>query len=171
MASTLYWDKTFPGFNFANHIPKQQSFTRWTNLLRKFSPLIHVFIGKNWRKFSHTLHTCMYISAYTCTCVVLPCLPIWCILSLCDCSMQGPMCDLLWSDPDDRGGWGISPRGAGYTFGQDISENFNHNNNLTLISRAHQLVMEVRKVAPPTQWCCTCTWPGVYVTVIGHLSY
>jgi len=30
------------------------------------------------------------------------------------------MCDLLWSDPDDRGGWGISPRGAGYTFGQDI---------------------------------------------------
>lgn len=33
----------------------------------------------------------------------------------------GPMCDLLWSDPDDRGGWGISPRGAGFTFGQDIS--------------------------------------------------
>lgn len=34
------------------------------------------------------------------------------------------MCDLLWSDPDDRCGWGISPRGAGYTFGQDISEAF-----------------------------------------------
>ena len=32
------------------------------------------------------------------------------------------MCDLLWSDPDDRSGWGISPRGAGYTFGLDISE-------------------------------------------------
>lgn len=30
---------------------------------------------------------------------------------------EGPMCDLLWSDPDDRCGWGISPRGAGYTFG------------------------------------------------------
>ncbi|KAI3777138.1 hypothetical protein L1987_46932 [Smallanthus sonchifolius] len=26
---------------------------------------------------------------------------------------EGPMCDLLWSDPDDRCGWGISPRGAG----------------------------------------------------------
>ena len=38
----------------------------------------------------------------------------------------GPMCDLLWSDPDDRRGWGISPRGAGYTFGNDISEMFNH---------------------------------------------
>ncbi|XP_016336725.1 serine/threonine-protein phosphatase 2A catalytic subunit beta isoform-like [Sinocyclocheilus anshuiensis] len=58
------------------------------------------------------------------------------------CVFQGPMCDLLWSDPDDRGGWGISPRGAGYTFGQDISETFNHANGLTLVSRAHQLVME-----------------------------
>lgn len=55
---------------------------------------------------------------------------------------EGPMCDLLWSDPDDRCGWGISPRGAGYTFGQDISDQFNHTNSVTLIARAHQLVME-----------------------------
>jgi len=55
---------------------------------------------------------------------------------------EGAMCDLLWSDPDDRCGWGISPRGAGYTFGQDISEQFNRQNGLTLIARAHQLVME-----------------------------
>lgn len=55
---------------------------------------------------------------------------------------EGPICDLLWSDPDDRGGWGISPRGAGFTFGQDISEQFNHTNDLLLIARAHQLVME-----------------------------
>jgi serine/threonine-protein phosphatase 2A catalytic subunit len=54
---------------------------------------------------------------------------------------EGPMCDLLWSDPDDRHGWGISPRGAGFTFGQDISQNFNHTNNLSLVARAHQLVM------------------------------
>lgn len=55
---------------------------------------------------------------------------------------EGPMCDLLWSDPDDREGWGISPRGAGYTFGQDISEQFKHVNGIRLIARAHQLVME-----------------------------
>ncbi|RVW47228.1 Serine/threonine-protein phosphatase PP2A-5 catalytic subunit [Vitis vinifera] len=59
-----------------------------------------------------------------------------------DVPHEGPMCDLLWSDPDDRCGWGISPRGAGYTFGQDIAAQFNHTNGLTLISRAHQLVME-----------------------------
>ena len=56
---------------------------------------------------------------------------------------EGPICDLLWSDPDDRQGWGISPRGAGYTFGQDISEQFNNTNGLNLVSRAHQLVMNV----------------------------
>jgi serine/threonine-protein phosphatase 2A catalytic subunit len=55
---------------------------------------------------------------------------------------EGPMCDLLWSDPDDRTGWGISPRGAGFTFGQDISQQFSERNSLSLISRAHQLVMD-----------------------------
>ena len=34
-------------------------------------------------------------------------------------------------------------RGAGYTFGSDISDQFNHRNGLSLISRAHQLVMDV----------------------------
>ncbi|RDH35964.1 Serine/threonine-protein phosphatase PP2A-2 catalytic subunit [Aspergillus welwitschiae] len=37
---------------------------------------------------------------------------------------DGPMCDLLWSDPDDRCGWGISSRGAG------------------LVARAYQMVMD-----------------------------
>ncbi len=56
---------------------------------------------------------------------------------------EGGMCDLLWSDPDEtRVGWGISPRGAGYTFGADIAEGFLHTNNLGMISRAHQLVMD-----------------------------
>ena len=55
---------------------------------------------------------------------------------------EGPMCDLLWSDPDDRKGWGISPRGAGYTFGFDVSEAFAHRNGLSLTARAHQLVKD-----------------------------
>jgi serine/threonine-protein phosphatase 2A catalytic subunit len=55
---------------------------------------------------------------------------------------EGPICDLLWSDPDEREGWGISPRGAGYTFGADITDQFNQANGLNLLIRAHQLVME-----------------------------
>ncbi|KAK8800570.1 hypothetical protein WA158_006888 [Blastocystis sp. Blastoise] len=55
---------------------------------------------------------------------------------------DGTMCDLLWSDPEDIEGWGLSPRGAGYFFGGDQVAKFNNNNNFSLILRAHQLVME-----------------------------
>lgn len=119
---------------------------------------------------------------------------------------EGPMCDLLWSDPDDRCGWGISPRGAGYTFGQvfnffcyafllsswkwrfqswfpvipdlygapfnlisllkmfwqDISEQFNHANNLKLIARAHQLVME------GYNWGHVFIYPLFFVTQVSN---
>jgi len=55
---------------------------------------------------------------------------------------EGAMCDLLWSDPDEIEGWGLSPRGAGFLFGIDIVRHFNWRNDLSLIARAHQLVME-----------------------------
>lgn len=74
------------------------------------------------------------------------------------------MCDLLWSDPDDRCGWGISPRGAGYTFGQDIAAQFNHTNGLSLISRAHQLVME------GYNWCQVCESPLQWVELLLFFS-
>jgi len=56
---------------------------------------------------------------------------------------NGPICDMLWSDPEEKEGWGVSPRGAGFVFGPDISSKFIHTNNLQLICRAHQLVMDV----------------------------
>ena len=55
---------------------------------------------------------------------------------------DGSMCDLLWSDPEEIDGWGLSPRGAGYLFGADVVAQFAHTNNIDLIARAHQLVME-----------------------------
>lgn len=55
---------------------------------------------------------------------------------------EGAMCDLLWSDPDEIDGWGLSPRGAGFLFGGNIVKQFNYINDLSLIARAHQLVME-----------------------------
>merc|ERR1719238_2029206 len=54
-------------------------------------------------------------------------------------------CDLMWSDPEDIDGWGLSPRGAGYLFGGDVVDKFNETNGLSLIARAHQLVMEGHK--------------------------
>ena len=60
---------------------------------------------------------------------------------------DGAMCDLLWSDPDqDQKGFGISPRGAGYLFGEDVVNTFEEINKIDLIARAHQLVMEGYKM-------------------------
>ena len=55
---------------------------------------------------------------------------------------DGAMCDLLWSDPEEIDGWGLSPRGAGYLFGGDVVSAFNAGNKVEIIARAHQLVME-----------------------------
>ena len=55
---------------------------------------------------------------------------------------EGAFCDLVWSDPEDVDTWAISPRGAGWLFGDKVSKEFNQVNGLQLIARAHQLVNE-----------------------------
>ncbi|KAI8836568.1 Metallo-dependent phosphatase-like protein [Chytridium lagenaria] len=73
---------------------------------------------------------------------------------------EGPMADLVWSDPlptppnttdaaggigftgDDKGDFAISSRGAGYTFGREVTRKFLDINGLGHICRAHQLCME-----------------------------
>jgi len=55
---------------------------------------------------------------------------------------EGAMCDLLWSDPEEIESWGLSPRGAGYLFGKDVTKKWNESNNLTMTCRSHQLIME-----------------------------
>jgi serine/threonine-protein phosphatase 4 catalytic subunit len=52
---------------------------------------------------------------------------------------RGPICDLLWSDPETVPNFTPSPRGAGYLYGEAAVRTFNHKNKLTLICRAHQL--------------------------------
>jgi diadenosine tetraphosphatase ApaH/serine/threonine PP2A family protein phosphatase len=59
---------------------------------------------------------------------------------------DGAFCDLVWSDPEDINvPWQISPRGAGFLFGARVTDEFNFVNRLSLIARAHQLVMEGKK--------------------------
>lgn len=55
---------------------------------------------------------------------------------------EGAFCDLVWSDPEDVDTWAVSPRGAGWLFGDKVASEFNHVNGLKLIARAHQLVNE-----------------------------
>jgi serine/threonine-protein phosphatase PP1-1 len=63
---------------------------------------------------------------------------------------EGAFCDLVWSDPEDVETWAVSPRGAGWLFGDKVATEFNHVNGLKLIARAHQLVNEGYKV------CLSC---------------
>ncbi|PQE28828.1 phosphatase 2A protein [Rutstroemia sp. NJR-2017a BBW] len=55
---------------------------------------------------------------------------------------EGAFCDLVWSDPEEVDTWAVSPRGAGWLFGDKVANEFNHVNGLKLIARAHQLVNE-----------------------------
>lgn len=55
---------------------------------------------------------------------------------------EGPFSDLMWSDPEDIETWSLSPRGAGWLFGSRVTNEFNHINDLELVARAHQLVMD-----------------------------
>ncbi len=50
---------------------------------------------------------------------------------------EDPLNDLLWSDPEDIHGWGVSPRGAGWLFGSTVTSEFNRINNLELVARGH----------------------------------
>lgn len=70
---------------------------------------------------------------------------------------EGAFGDLVWSDPDDIEGWALSPRGAGWHFGERPTLHFSQLNGLELIARAHQLVHDgykymfqdaCRKIAP-----------------------
>lgn len=64
---------------------------------------------------------------------------------------EGAFCDLMWSDPEEIETWSISPRGAGWLFGNKSTSEFVRLNNLQLICRAHQLVQEGYKYMFPEE--------------------
>lgn len=68
---------------------------------------------------------------------------------------EGAFCDLVWSDPEDIDTWAVSPRGAGWLFGDKVATEFNHVNGLKTIARAHQLVNEGYKVSLDALHCCS----------------
>lgn len=93
---------------------------------------------------------------------------------------NGIICDLLWSDPDEKEGFNDSLRGAGHLFGADISSKFVHINNLEMISRAHQLVQlgynfshekNVCTVFSAPNYCYRCGNQAGIMEVDEHLNY
>jgi serine/threonine-protein phosphatase 2A catalytic subunit len=82
---------------------------------------------------------------------------------------DGAMCDLLWSDPEEREGFDKSPRGAGHLFGYDISGKFNFSNNLTMICRAHQLTNQGYNFSHDKNVCTIFSAPN-YCYRCGNLA-
>eukprot|EP00929_Paragymnodinium_shiwhaense_P034529 TRINITY_DN18773_c0_g1_i1.p1 TRINITY_DN18773_c0_g1~~TRINITY_DN18773_c0_g1_i1.p1 ORF type:complete len:335 (+),score=52.03 TRINITY_DN18773_c0_g1_i1:98-1102(+) len=84
---------------------------------------------------------------------------------------EGPFGDLVWSDPADVPGWAVSPRGAGWLFGERPTEHFNRLNGLSLIARAHQLVQEGYKYMFTESQQCKDSKTGLLVTVWSAPNY
>ncbi|CEF64557.1 Serine/threonine-protein phosphatase 6 catalytic subunit [Strongyloides ratti] len=79
-----------------------------------------------------------------------------------DVPMNGPLCDLLWSDPEEdlHNDYSFSPRGAGWLFGEKVVDRFCFNNDVTLICRSHQLVNEGFKLYFNDQLCTVWSAPN-----------
>ena len=60
---------------------------------------------------------------------------------------DGPMCELLWSDPHVQNGRSPSKRGTGCEFGPDVTKKFLELNKLDYIIRSHEVKYEGYEVA------------------------
>uniref|UniRef100_A0A671SKA5 Serine/threonine-protein phosphatase n=1 Tax=Sinocyclocheilus anshuiensis TaxID=1608454 RepID=A0A671SKA5_9TELE len=74
---------------------------------------------------------------------------------------SGPMCDLLWSDPQPQDGRSISKRGVSCQFGPDVTERFLEQNKLQYIVRSHEVKAEGYEV----------THSGKCITVFSAPNY
>uniref|UniRef100_A0A8C7FQZ8 Serine/threonine-protein phosphatase n=1 Tax=Oncorhynchus kisutch TaxID=8019 RepID=A0A8C7FQZ8_ONCKI len=74
---------------------------------------------------------------------------------------SGPMCDLLWSDPQPQNGRSVSKRGVSCQFGPDVTERFLDQNKLDYIVRSHEVKAEGYEV----------THSGKCITVFSAPNY
>lgn len=84
---------------------------------------------------------------------------------------EGAFGDLVWSDPEDIETWAVSPRGAGWLFGERPCAHFSRLNGLDLIARAHQLVQEGFKYMFTDSKKCQQDKTGLLVTVWSAPNY
>lgn len=60
---------------------------------------------------------------------------------------DGPMCELLWSDPQNKCGRAPSKRGVGCQFGPDVTKQFLELNKLDYIIRSHEVKNDGYEIA------------------------
>uniref|UniRef100_A0AC34QZQ1 Protein-serine/threonine phosphatase n=2 Tax=Panagrolaimus sp. JU765 TaxID=591449 RepID=A0AC34QZQ1_9BILA len=93
---------------------------------------------------------------------------------------DGPMCGLLWSDPQDDDGIGLSKRGAGCQWGPDITKAFLEKNDLLYIVRSHEVKPEgyerhhdgqVWTIFSAPNYCDQIGNLGAFITIKGDNLY
>jgi serine/threonine-protein phosphatase 2A catalytic subunit len=67
------------------------------------------------------------------------------------------MCDLLWSDLNKCSGLGISPQAARFTFGADISQRWNEQNQLVMDGYDWSHEQQVMTIFSATNYCYQCS--------------
>lgn len=89
----------------------------------------------------------------------------------------GPMCDILWSDPQDAPGRSPSKRGVGVQFGPDVTNKFIELNNLDYIIRSHEVKangyeeahdFKCITVFSAPNYCDTMGNKGAFITLEGQ---
>ncbi|XP_056639614.1 serine/threonine-protein phosphatase 5 [Diorhabda sublineata] len=89
---------------------------------------------------------------------------------------EGPMCELLWSDPQPQPGRAPSKRGVGCQFGPDVTKTFLDLNKLDYIIRSHEVKNDGYEVAhnglcitvfSAPNYCDTMGNKGAFITLMG----
>lgn len=69
---------------------------------------------------------------------------------------EGAFCDLVWSDPEDIDTWSISPRGAGWLFGEKVAMEVRktHANtiHISLTTKSSTMSTDCRSLLVPINW-------------------
>uniref|UniRef100_A0A914Z127 protein-serine/threonine phosphatase n=1 Tax=Panagrolaimus superbus TaxID=310955 RepID=A0A914Z127_9BILA len=93
---------------------------------------------------------------------------------------DGPMCGLLWSDPQDENGISVSKRGAGIQWGPDITKKFLEANDLLYIVRSHEVKPEgyerhhdgqVYTIFSAPNYCDQIGNKGAFINITGDNLY
>lgn len=82
---------------------------------------------------------------------------------------SGPMCDLLWSDPQPQNGRSVSKRGVSCQFGPDVTKSFLERNRLDYIIRSHEVKPEGYEVAHDGK-CVTVFSAPNYCDQMGNMG-
>lgn len=67
---------------------------------------------------------------------------------------EGPMCEILWNDPQEELGTTPNKRGVGVAFGPDVTKRYLSDNNLMMVVRSHEVKDEGYELAHDG-YCCT----------------